>query len=100
MSGLVRLSYRDEDGDEITVSSNREVLDAIQSCSSAVKILKFNVRDVRGESMSDTSEPNSPVKEVCVCLVNTLSAYVFRCLWVIAILAYIIGSMVYIYFLR
>ena len=64
MTGLVRLSYRDDDGDEITVSSNREVLDAIQSGGSGAKIMKFNVRDVRGDSGTDNSEPNSPHKEV------------------------------------
>ncbi|XP_063690107.1 uncharacterized protein LOC134822782 [Bolinopsis microptera] len=57
--GVVRLSYKDDDGDEITVSSNREVQDALQS-SGNVKILKFNVKDMKEESGSDNSEPNSP----------------------------------------
>ena len=64
--GVVRLSYKDDDGDEITVSSNREVQDALQS-SGSVKILKFNVKDMKEESGSDNSEPNSPsgnIKEV------------------------------------
>ena len=73
MSEAVRLSYKDDDGDEITVSSNREVLDAMQSCCAAKdpgfaspKILKFAVRDPRDEqqSGSENSEPNSPMKEV------------------------------------
>ena len=72
VSGSVRLSYKDDDGDEITVSSNREVQDALQS-SGNVKILKFTVRDLKEESGSDNSEPNSPVcnvKEVGNCEIN------------------------------
>lgn len=72
VSGSVRLSYKDDDGDEITVSSNREVQDALQS-SGNVKILKFTVRDLKEESGSDNSEPNSPVcnvKEVGICEIN------------------------------
>ncbi|XP_063686956.1 uncharacterized protein LOC134820489 [Bolinopsis microptera] len=55
-NGNVRLSYIDDDDDEITVSSNREVVDALNSLSKNGCCIKLKIKDVTDESGSDSGD--------------------------------------------
>ncbi|KAL5250547.1 hypothetical protein ACHWQZ_G016321 [Mnemiopsis leidyi] len=58
-NGNVRLSYIDDDDDEITVSSNREVVDALNSLSKNGCCIKLKIKEVTDESGSDSGEQQS-----------------------------------------
>lgn len=74
--GNIRLSYIDDDQDEITMSSNREVADALNSLSKTSDCIKLKIKDkdYTDESGSDTCETQVPEGETKVETEETIPA--------------------------